>query len=79
MLTFCLVGLLFGCFNIYKFLWKQGKYKVPVNVAIYIAAMLCLICNTIYTIMVPIKYFCNLTWFLTAYAAAYFDITVGIC
>ena len=79
MLTFCIPGLIFGFYNVYKFLYRQGKYKEPINVIVYIAAILCLLLNVAYTMLTPITDFCNLDWFLTSYLAAYCDLMVGIC
>ena len=49
------------------------------NVAIYIAAIPCLILNAAYSLITPLENYCRLNWFLTAYLGVYFDFTVGVC
>ena len=78
-LTFCSFGLLFGLYNVYSFLYLRKKYKVLAKVFIYICAILCILLNGAYAIIVPISDFCNVWWFMTAYTAAYCDLGVGIC
>ena len=79
MITSCSISLFFGIFNVYKYLYRQAKYKEIVNVLIYIAAILCLASNIVYVFIVPTDNYCTLNWFFTCYLGAYCDLIVGIC
>jgi len=81
-ITIMLVGsftVLFGLYNVYHFLYKLQKYRVWVNTAIYVAAILCLALNMAFAMICPLENYCTLSWFFTSYAAAYCDLIVGIC
>ena len=70
---------LFGLYNAYNFLYRLKKHRQWANVGIYITALLCLALNITYAIIVPFDNYCNITWFVTSYGAAYCDGIVGTC
>ena len=71
--------MLFGFYNMYNFLYKQGRWKIYAHMGIYIAAIPCLGLNIAFSALTPIKEYCNLSWFLTSYLSVYFNLAVGIC
>ena len=79
MIFFCSLGICFGFYNVYNFLYKQSKWKIYTNVGIYYGAISCLTLNIAYSILCPIKDYCNLSWFLTSYLSVYFNLGVGMC
>ena len=70
---------MFGFYNVYKFLYKQGKWKIYANMGIYITAIPCLGLNIAFGALIPIYEYCNLDWFLTSYLSVYFNLAAGMC
>ena len=70
---------IFGCYNIYHYLYKQQKYKVYANIIIYTASMCCIMLDMAFAQIVPLTDYCRLRWWFTSYGAAYCNLVVGIC
>ena len=71
--------LLLCCYTICKFVVQQKKYKTVTISIFYFMAVLNLLCNIAYALIIPERNYCSWPWLVTRFGARYSSSILGIC